>query len=396
MIKICPFSEDFLRNAANIALSIGDNALFIEYSQKALEISPKDGKILEIIGRYHFTQLEFKKAEEYAKKCTKSLSDSSNCKIMLKSINDFQKNEKKAANLVSKKKYDQAKKFIEICQSIVKKYSTFEDSPLANQINKINVKVLIAKDEKEEAIECLNGLIKAYPNINEFLVQRGQLLLDFNDYSGAISDFQIVKKRTKPDSLENKEVVKFIEKASELQEKEKNMNYYTIMGLNSNANLNDIKNAYRKLVVMWHPDRFNKPLKKKEAEKKMMMINKAYDVLSDDTKKKLYDFDIEYDKSTKTYSQKKQPNKNSKNTKNNKYKFGRAESKLINEYKDMGAEYNDKEVEVFNIGSEIQKIKNELKNKENEINNAENVLKIRKNDNKKMGNEIKNSNNKRF
>lgn len=376
LIKICPFSEDFLLNAANVALSIGDSSLFLEFSQRVLKINQKNAKILEIFGRYHFSQMELKEAEEFAKKCIKSSPDPSNCSSLLKSIENFKKNEKEAADLVSKKKFDKAKKYIEICQQIVKKYSS-EDSPLANQLNKINVKVLIAKDEKEDAIECLNGLIKAFPENNEFLIHRGQLLLDFNDYSGAISDFQVVKKRTNCESIENKEVVKLIEKASELQEKEKKMNYYTVMGLDNGASVEEVKKAYKKLVVMWHPDRFNKPLKKKEAEKKMMMINKAYDVLGDENKKKMYDFDIEYYKQqninknyrknyqNRNYNNNDNKKDDSKNNKSTKKSNPKIVNEIIDRFGHLVNELRDIDSKLTNIENGIKKLTNLLQKRGN-------------------------------
>lgn len=380
LIKICPFSENFTFEAANIALSTGDNKLFVDILNKALFKMPKNSKIFEKIIRFHFAQMEFKKAEENAKKCIKSVDDSTNCTFMLKSIKEFQKNDKKALNFLTKKNFDEAKKIVEKCQPISKKYSS-EESPLSNHINKIKVAIFIGKNEKEEAVECLNGLIKNFPENNEFLVQRGQILLDYSDFSGAIADFQTVKERTKPNSVENKEAIKFIEKAVELEEKEKNMNYYTILGLKSDAKLNDVKSAYRKLVVSWHPDRFNKPLKKKEAEKKMMMINKAYEVLSDETKKKLYDFDIEYERSTKAYSKKQKTNNNYENKRSNtnKKKSEKMGKDVSKDFKEMGKDLSND----FNeIGKDLS---NDFKNKKNEFNDVEIELKNIENGLKKYG-----------
>lgn len=288
LIKICTSSENFLREAADIALKLGNNTLFVELSQKALTIAPKDPKLLEMKGRFHFSNAELIMAQKYAKMCINSASDASKCTAMLKSINSFQNNEKAATAAVAKKDFGLAQKHINSCKDIVSKYST-SNSPLSNRIKGIHIKILLAKNQKEEAVDCLNDLIKASPNDISLLTQRGELLIDLGDYSGALSDLQIVKKKTKQNSSENKKAIKLIEKASELQEKEKNVDYYTILGLKHGASMKDVKAAYRKLVVKWHPDRFKEPLKKKEAEKKMKMINRAYDVLSDEQKKKMYD-----------------------------------------------------------------------------------------------------------
>lgn len=64
--------------------------------------------------------------------------------------------------------------------------------------------------------------------------------------------------------------------------------YYNILGVSKNASLDDIKKAYKKLALKYHPDR-NKEENKEIAQNKFVEINEAYEVLSDDQKRKIYD-----------------------------------------------------------------------------------------------------------
>jgi len=64
------------------------------------------------------------------------------------------------------------------------------------------------------------------------------------------------------------------------------MNYYKKLGVTKNADQNEIKKAYRKLALKYHPDR-NKG--DKQAEEKFKQISEAYAVLSDPKKKQQYD-----------------------------------------------------------------------------------------------------------
>ena len=62
-------------------------------------------------------------------------------------------------------------------------------------------------------------------------------------------------------------------------------NYYEILQIQKNTSQAEIKNQYRHLAKKWHPDREKNP----DAERKMMQINMAYEVLSNPKRRKMYD-----------------------------------------------------------------------------------------------------------
>ncbi|KAG0458024.1 hypothetical protein HPP92_023181 [Vanilla planifolia] len=61
--------------------------------------------------------------------------------------------------------------------------------------------------------------------------------------------------------------------------------YYSVLGVSKNANKSEIKSAYRKLARSYHPDVNKDP----GAEQKFKEISNAYEVLSDDEKRSIYD-----------------------------------------------------------------------------------------------------------
>lgn len=67
-------------------------------------------------------------------------------------------------------------------------------------------------------------------------------------------------------------------------------NYYEILGVDKNATQEEIKKTYRKLSIKYHPD---KNPGNKEAEEKFKEIAEAYSILSNEEKRKKYDFELE-------------------------------------------------------------------------------------------------------
>ena len=59
--------------------------------------------------------------------------------------------------------------------------------------------------------------------------------------------------------------------------------------MDKNSSDADIKKAYRKLALKYHPDRQGESEEKDKAEKKFKDINEAYSVLSDSNKRRQYD-----------------------------------------------------------------------------------------------------------
>ena len=64
------------------------------------------------------------------------------------------------------------------------------------------------------------------------------------------------------------------------------VDYYKILQVTRRANEEDLKKAYKKLAMKWHPDKNNEnPMKMKEAEAKFKLVKEAYEVLSDSVKR---------------------------------------------------------------------------------------------------------------
>ena len=65
--------------------------------------------------------------------------------------------------------------------------------------------------------------------------------------------------------------------------------YYETLGIERTASDDEIKKAFRKLARQHHPDLHASPEHKKTAEEKFKEINEAYEVISDQGKRRQYD-----------------------------------------------------------------------------------------------------------
>lgn len=63
--------------------------------------------------------------------------------------------------------------------------------------------------------------------------------------------------------------------------------YYDILGVSKNTSQDEVKKAYRKQALEWHPDKHKD--NKEAAEKRFKEINEAYQILSDSQKRQAYD-----------------------------------------------------------------------------------------------------------
>ena len=63
--------------------------------------------------------------------------------------------------------------------------------------------------------------------------------------------------------------------------------YYDILGVSKGASADEIKKAYRKQALEWHPDKHKSD--KETAEKRFKEVNEAYQILSDSQKRSAYD-----------------------------------------------------------------------------------------------------------
>lgn len=169
--------------------------------------------------------------------------------------------------------------------------------PLYNEFNMTiyyNKACALAKvNQNDDALQTLNQAIDINKQYVKAYFKRGDILLSLNRFDEAIAEYNRVKELN-PQTPGLREKLKHAQ--LELK-KSKRKDYYAILEVSKDATETEIKKAYRRKAVEWHPDKHqqNGEAALKEAEIRFKDIGEGYSVLSDEKKRKMYDegYDLE-------------------------------------------------------------------------------------------------------
>jgi len=140
-------------------------------------------------------------------------------------------------------------------------------------------------------------------NINSALftklfMRRANSYMKTEGYEEAVRDYKVLQQMKNGD----REILQALRSAEQALKQASKKDYYKILGLDKNSNPSDaeIKKAYRKNALKYHPDKCAglSEDEKAEAEKKFKDIGEAYAVLSDPNKKRIYDMGGDVDGSS--------------------------------------------------------------------------------------------------
>ena len=202
----------------------------------------------------------------------------SKLKKNIETINDAKA---KANSLFKSEKYDET----------IKEYTKLVEFDPENK-NLISIiltnKALCLKKQGKnmEALKEVDEAIKNNPHYATAYIRRALIYEEFKMFDDAKSDLSKAKEL----DPSNTKIEGYINEANQKADSARNRDYYQILGLNRNATPEEIKKAYRKLALKYHPDRNSESEQtKKIAQRKFEDVSDAYSVLSDPKKKQMFD-----------------------------------------------------------------------------------------------------------
>lgn len=144
-------------------------------------------------------------------------------------------------------------------------------------------KVLVKLGRGKDALDSCTEALNIDEELVEALAQRGEAKLLIEDWEGAVNDLKAAAEKS-PQDMNIREALIRAEKSLKLS---KRKDWYKILGISKSSSVAEIKRAYKKLALQWHPDK--NVDKREEAEAMFREIAAAYEVLGDEEKRVRYD-----------------------------------------------------------------------------------------------------------
>lgn len=137
------------------------------------------------------------------------------------------------------------------------------------------------KEYKSAIADCTRALVLD-PSYTKARKTKARALGESGDWETALKEYKSIQEN----SPEEPSIAKDIRNAELELKKSKRKDYYKILGVEKDANDNEIKKAYRKLAIVHHPD---KNPDDESAAERFKDIGEAYETLSDPEKRARYD-----------------------------------------------------------------------------------------------------------
>ncbi|CAA0829744.1 DnaJ protein P58IPK homolog [Striga hermonthica] len=144
-------------------------------------------------------------------------------------------------------------------------------------------KVLVKLGRGKDALTSCTDVLEIDGDLVEALVQRGEAKLLVEDWEGAVADLKSAAEKS-PQDMHIRETLMKAERSLKLSQRK---DWYKILGVSKTASMSEIKKAYKKLALQWHPDK--NVDNREEAEAQFREIAAAYEILGDEDKRTKYD-----------------------------------------------------------------------------------------------------------
>ena len=273
------YALDLLYMRADASLHTGDYYAAVSDTGKIIRQSPNHLQAYQVRGDAYYLLNELDASVNHYRTCLKFDPEHKGCKSGHKKVKLVEKKIKRGDSAATDEdalQYyqqameaagDQAKALLQtLVKKCIDKHSKLQQHDQATKL----ARQLVDQDSSNQHLWILADTLLAAEQYEEAVRICRQALDKSEDQT------------TRQQSQER------LRKAEAALKQSKTKDYYKILGVSRSASKKDIKSAYRKLALEYHPDK-NVGADKDEAQAKFHDIGEAYEVLSDDELKARYD-----------------------------------------------------------------------------------------------------------
>lgn len=275
VIGICPFYEKalLLRAKCNLKLKIysegiEDTTRILKLTNGNLDALAVRAKLFQYIGDVEHSKMHLKLCIDYD-----TFNDE--CKDQLEDLNNFEK----YLNTAKMSLNNNPLKSIESLDKCLSIDSEWDLMML--EVHKLYCKAYIKLKDGEKALKSCDDALKYNDRDSETFILKGEAYQILGDHESAVRE---MKNAVDVDQESNYARQKLFE-AQKLLKMSKRKDYYKILDVEKTATTAEIKRAFRKMAMKYHPDKNPDP----EAKSIFNDINEANEVLSDPEKRLRYD-----------------------------------------------------------------------------------------------------------
>ncbi|KAG5852059.1 hypothetical protein ANANG_G00058410 [Anguilla anguilla] len=277
VLELSPWDPESRELRAECYIQLGEPRKAIQDLTPTTRLRNDNRAAFLKLSMLHYSLGEYQEALNHVRECLRLDQDDKNCFSHYKQVKKLGKQMDSAEELISEQRYQEA---MEKYESVMK---TEPNIPFYT--NKAKERICFCLVKGFGGGGCvLRGPPERPRNVN-ILRDRAEAYILNQDYEKAVEDYQEAREFDE----ENQEIREGLDRAQKLLKLSRKRDYYKILGVNRNANKQEIIKAYRKLAQQWHPDNFQSESEKKEAEKKFIDIASAKEVLTDPEMRQKFD-----------------------------------------------------------------------------------------------------------
>eukprot|EP00052_Salpingoeca_macrocollata_P023722 m.209412 g.209412 ORF g.209412 m.209412 type:complete len:492 (+) comp22094_c3_seq6:955-2430(+) len=279
-LQVAPNSETLRMARAKCYMATGQLGEAVGDVLKATKMGLPNTDAYLLLSRLYYKMGETGDALLQIRECVKLDDDHKDCWKLYRHLKKFDKSYSALKDAMQRHNYG------EVLQAIEKARKLESTEPF--YVNDYTKKQCVAQanlGQNKEAVTLCTSYLATHPDDVEVLESRAKAYINLEELDNAVRDYEQATQKAPDDQRLRQE----LDKAQRLLKQSLKRNYYKILGVPRDANKKQISKAYRKLANEWHPDKFQDPKEREEAEKFFLDLRDAKEVLSDDEMRRMYD-----------------------------------------------------------------------------------------------------------